>query len=208
MANNFVQVPPNSTGLKMQTFENTVGLNTVESEAVTLVRASDNTEVGTSGQPLRTDPTGTTVQPVSGTVTANIGTTNGLALDATVSAVQSRVPVPATSGGTADFHLVSAGSNNATSVKGSAGQVYGWSIFNNAAYPIFVKLFNKVTAPVPGTDTPVRTIGVQAGTHVSLAKVMGMAFSLGVGIAIVKGIADNDNTAVLANDCVVDLDYK
>lgn len=32
------------------------------------------TEVGTSGAPVRTDPTGTTTQPVSGTVTANAGT--------------------------------------------------------------------------------------------------------------------------------------
>lgn len=68
MANQFVQVPPNSTGLKMQTFENTVGANTVESEAVTLVRSSDNTEIGTAAQPARIDPTGTTTQPISGTV--------------------------------------------------------------------------------------------------------------------------------------------
>lgn len=34
-------------------------------------------EVGTSGAPLRTDPTGTTTQPVSGTVTANLGTNSG-----------------------------------------------------------------------------------------------------------------------------------
>jgi hypothetical protein len=39
---------------------------------------------GTATNPLRTDPTGTTTQPVSGTVTANVGTTNGLALDATL----------------------------------------------------------------------------------------------------------------------------
>ena len=41
-------------------------------------------EAGTSSDPLRTDPTGTTNQPISGTVTSNIGTTNGLALDATL----------------------------------------------------------------------------------------------------------------------------
>ena len=43
---------------------------------------------GTSTNPLRMDPTGTTTQPVSGTVTANIGTTNGLALDASVTGLQ------------------------------------------------------------------------------------------------------------------------
>lgn len=41
-------------------------------------------EAGTATDPLRVDPTGTTTQPVSGTVTANIGTTGGLALDATL----------------------------------------------------------------------------------------------------------------------------
>ncbi len=41
-------------------------------------------EAGTASDPLRIDPTGTTIQPVSGTVTANIGTTGGLALDATL----------------------------------------------------------------------------------------------------------------------------
>lgn len=64
------------------------------------VEVTDGTNVlGTSSHPLRMDPTGTTTQPVSGTVTvnagsgtftvggtvtANIGTTNGLALDTSV----------------------------------------------------------------------------------------------------------------------------
>ena len=41
-------------------------------------------ELGTSTDPIRVDPTGTTTQPVSGTITANIGTTGGLALDTTL----------------------------------------------------------------------------------------------------------------------------
>lgn len=65
MADAFVQVAPDSTGKKMQTFENTVSGNVVEAEAVTLVRSSDNSEVGTSSQPVRIDPTGTTVQPTN-----------------------------------------------------------------------------------------------------------------------------------------------
>jgi len=40
---------------------------------------SGTTEAGTSGVPLRVDPTGTTTQPVSGTVTANGGTSPSLA---------------------------------------------------------------------------------------------------------------------------------
>lgn len=41
-------------------------------------------ELGTASDPVRTDPTGSTTQPVSGTVTANIGTSGSLALDATL----------------------------------------------------------------------------------------------------------------------------
>jgi hypothetical protein len=51
---------------------------------VALPKAGGAVAGGTTTDPIRTDPTGTTTQPVSGTVTANMGTTNGLALDATL----------------------------------------------------------------------------------------------------------------------------
>ena len=38
------------------------------------LRNASGTEIGTASNPIRTDPTGTTTQPVSGTVTANAGT--------------------------------------------------------------------------------------------------------------------------------------
>jgi hypothetical protein len=41
------------------------------------LRNQAGTEIGTASAPVRTDPTGTTTQPVSGTVTANFGTLNG-----------------------------------------------------------------------------------------------------------------------------------
>jgi hypothetical protein len=98
MSNAFIQVPPQSTGLKVQTFENTVGANVVESEAVTLVRSSDNTEVGTSGQPLRVDPTGTTTQPVSGTVAvSNFPATQPVSGSVSVSNFPATQPISAVS---------------------------------------------------------------------------------------------------------------
>ena len=106
------------------------------------------------------------------------------------------------------FHLVSAGSTNAQVIKGSSGLVTGWKVSNAAVYPVYIKLFNKASTPVPGTDTPVETIGVQAGTAVELSINGGITYSVGIGIAITKGIADNDATAVLANDCVVDIFYQ
>lgn len=40
--------------------------------------------IGTQAHPIRIDPTGTTIQPVSGIITSNVGTTGGLALDTTL----------------------------------------------------------------------------------------------------------------------------
>lgn len=197
MANSFVQLPADSTGKLLQTFNNTVGANSVHSEAVTLVRSSDNSEIGTAGQPLRFDPVGTTTQPVSiasGSI-ANTGFN----------------VTPATSGGTSAYHAVAAASNNAASVKGSAGQVYGWSIYNNAAYPVYVKLYNKATAPAPATDNAllIKVIGIQAGTESNYFNPCGIAgFSSGIGIAAVKDITDTGNTSLAANDCLIELDYK
>lgn len=79
--------------------EDTVGIlrATTNRALHTNLRAADGTEVGTASAPVRVDPTGTTTQPVSGTVTANQGgawsvtanagtnlNTSALALDATL----------------------------------------------------------------------------------------------------------------------------
>src|ERR1700676_3938152 len=73
MANGFVQVPPDSTGKKMQTFENTIGGNLVEAEAVAIVDPSGVSVLGTAGTPSADvfsvqGVTSGTAMPVSGTV--------------------------------------------------------------------------------------------------------------------------------------------
>ncbi len=46
------------------------------------IRKADGTELGIAATPLRTDPTGTTPQPVSGTVTANVKDSGGTSFSA------------------------------------------------------------------------------------------------------------------------------
>jgi hypothetical protein len=112
-------------------------------------------------------------------------------------------------GGTSEFHLVAAGSNNATNIKASAGQIYGYEIFNASAAVRYVKLYNKSTAPAPATDNALlkRTIGIPAGQRASFHSSTGISCSAGIGIAMVTGISDTDNTAVTASDLVVDIDW-
>lgn len=113
-----------------------------------------------------------------------------------------------TTGGSGDFHLISAATTNATSIKASAGQVYGYEIYNSNASVRYVKLYNKASSPVVGTDTPFRTIGVPANGRASFQTAMGLAMGTGIALATTTGIADTDSTAVGANDLSIDIDWK
>lgn len=106
-----------------------------------------------------------------------------------------------------DYHKVAAGSNNADTIKASPGTVYGIKVFNIAAYPIYVKIYDRDTNPTPGVSAVLRTIACQAGLRAEDTIPNGLGCATGIAIAIVKGIADTDNTAVVANDAVVDVDY-
>src|SRR5262249_47533485 len=138
---------------------------------------------GTSSNPLRVDPTGSTTQPANVTQWAGSGVALGtgnvsggtlrvvLATDqatltnaqpvsvmnvgsgpttllcsngatgagsprVTIASDNSDVPVklqPQTSGGPSKTRVAAAASTNATSAKASAGQVYGWYLYNNTS---------------------------------------------------------------------------
>jgi hypothetical protein len=104
-------------------------------------------------------------------------------------------------------HTISAASANPINLKASAGRVTGWTIFNNAAYPVYLKFHNTSGTPTPGSGV-VYTVGVQAGSTVIFDDDDGLAFSSGIGISITLGITDADTTATAANDCVVNVHYK
>lgn len=120
--------------------------------------------------------------------------------------------IPATSGGLTMGHLVAAATNNATALKGSAGQLYGASVYNNTTYPVYLKFCNKATACTCGTnsgsDTILFTLAAQAGTQREMHTEEGIAFSTGISYCAVKGMGDTDNTSLAASDAVIDLIYK
>lgn len=114
------------------------------------------------------------------------------------------------------FHLVAALGTNVQVVSNQPRSWFGWRLFNNSnltdpqhvGYPVFVKLFDKASAPVLGTDIPVAVIPMQAGVGDHEFFSVGEAFQNGIAIAITKGIADLDNIGVALDDCVLDLEYK
>lgn len=116
--------------------------------------------------------------------------------------------VPQTSGGLTMTHAVTGASTNAAFIKASAGQVYEACFNNNAAYPIYLKLYNKASAPTVGTDTVVKAVMAQAGVPTCMRTENGFAFSTGIAYATTKLLADADTTAVLAGDGSIEIASK
>jgi hypothetical protein len=135
-------------------------------------------------------------------------TTRGQRAGVNTSGGLSVTPVPHTAGGLTISRTLSAASTNATSVKGSAGQVFGWYLYNANAAVRYLKLYNKATSPTVGTDTPVMTIPIPPGAGANVEFSHGIAFATGIGLALTTGVADADTAAVAANEIIVNLFYK
>jgi hypothetical protein len=145
------------------------------------------------------------VRNTSGT-TADVTGSNALKVDP--SAVTSPVSLaPQTTGGLTTFHLVAAGSTNATNIKNAAGQVYGWYIFNNASAIRKVAFHNTAGSPTAGASI-FFTLVIPASSGANVSFPMGIAFSTGIAITTVTGMADNDTAAVTANDLNINIFYK
>jgi len=132
------------------------------------------------------------LQSVSGTVTANIGS----------------IAASSSTGFNSFFTLISAASTNATSIKASSGTIGSLWVQVGIGRTCYVKIFNKSSAPVVGTDTPVLNIPVTNGATDSLnCSFAGLRLSNGIAIAITQGQALLDNTPVSAGDAVINLAY-
>jgi hypothetical protein len=73
----------------------------------------------------------------------------------------------------------------ATTVKASAGQVYGWYIFNNNTAQSYVQFFNTASGSVTlGTTAPVYSLGIPANSGANAFIPPGIAHSTAITIAI------------------------
>lgn len=118
------------------------------------------------------------------------------------------VQMPGTSGGLANARVKSAASTNATSVKTSTGQIFGYALHNSTASAKFVKLYNKASAPTVGTDIPVLTIIVPANGSESFSTSLGVTFATGIAYAVTGAIGDTDTTVTAIDDVTGALFYK
>jgi hypothetical protein len=109
------------------------------------------------------------------------------------------------------YFVNSLATTNGALILTGASSVSALYATNTGAAAAFVKLYNKATAPVVGTDVPQMIIPIAA----AVAGFPGVAelkpgfnpyrFPLGLGIAITGAVADNDTTAVAAGQVKVQL---
>lgn len=154
----------------------TIGMVAVSEYEPVDMTLQDIRQTTSPNVPVRIVESGVT-QPVSGTVTANQGTLQA---------------------GT-NYNAVTTAGTNAASIKASAGNVMEGTISNPTATAIYVKLYNKASAPTVGTDVPILTIPVAAGATVPLNfGLVGKRFATGIAIAATAAAAATDTAAAVA----------
>lgn len=95
--------------------------------------------------------------------------------------------------------LSAAASVNATLVQNFSSELVRVAGHNAAASVRYIKLYDKATAPTVGTDTPIFTIAVPAGSVFSLP-MDGFPFKAGLGFGLTTGAADADTGALTSGD--------
>lgn len=114
---------------------------------------------------------------------------------------------PSANGGLTTFHLASAGSTNATNIKNTTGNVYGWYIYNSNASARKVAFHNTSGTPTAGASVFFSLV-IPATSGANVFSENGIQFSTGIAITTVTGLADNDSAAVAANDLIINIWYK
>lgn len=96
--------------------------------------------------------------------------------------------------------LDAAAGTNGANLKNAPGMVYEVSAFNPAAYDVFIRLYDKTSAPTVGTDIAYRVIRVPAGQDKVVTYPGGAYFPAGLSYALTKLAAKLDATALVAGD--------
>ena len=97
-------------------------------------------------------------------------------------------------------------SNNATLLKAGPGNVYSITVTSGlvaAVSTAFLKFYDKASTPAPASDTQKFTIPLintaSANAIIEVTIPHGLAFTVGIGYAIVLNVGDTDNTSAVAD---------
>ena len=103
----------------------------------------------------------------------------------------------APTGGTKYALIGTASTNGNLITSGGSKNLFVIAIFNPTGATVYVKIYDKSTAPTVGTDVPWFTLEVPAGKHIiEDFGTMGLRNAAGFGIAITAGALATDTVAV------------
>ncbi len=152
-----------------------VNISQMNGVAVTMGNGTSGT--GVQRVTIASDSTGQVALAAGSALVGKVGidqTTPG-----TTNAV---VDTPVTSGGLSIKSASTGGT--ATSIKASAGQLYGYHLFNTTAAVAYVQIFNVASGSVTlGTTTPDISIGIPASGGVTVNFDKGIAFGTAISYA-------------------------
>lgn len=188
-------------------------LGTIDSDTGAIKTAVEVIDNAISGSEMQVDvvaalPAGTNaIGKLAANSGVDIGDVDILSIAAGTNAIGNVGIVPRTSGGLSMFRSIDIDESE-EDVKTSAGQVFGYYIFNAAATTHYVKFYNATAANVTvGTTTPVLTLPIPAGAAANLMSETGIAFSTAISVAATTGVADNDTGAPAGNAVVINVFY-
>jgi len=108
------------------------------------------------------------------------------------------------------FTLTAANTTNATLVKAAPGIITAIQCINVNAAVRYLRLYDMNRVPVAGAGTPERKYAIPgnaAGAGFVLAPAIPMQFISGIAFTLTTGVADNDATALTANDVILTIEY-
>lgn len=97
------------------------------------------------------------------------------------------------------FNVVTTASTNLSAQVATASNLFELTVSNPTATAVFVKVYNKASAPTLASDVPVMTIPVPAGSIQELNfGTTGKRFASGIALAVTAAAASTDATAAVA----------
>ena len=105
-------------------------------------------------------------------------------------------------GALAVHKFISAATTNNTFIKKGGGSVYGFTFYNQGGSPIWVRLFDKASAPV-NADISIMSFAIPAaanGGSVTVSLPVGISFKSGIGFNVTTGGNDGNTGATVANE--------
>lgn len=156
---------------------------------------------GTTWDRLRT--TGTGVLSTSSVLTAGSAIVGKVGIDQTTPGTTNAVVDTPTTAGGLSIVTGSVGAT-ATAIKASAGQLYGYHLFNTTAAVAYVQIFNVASGSVAlGTTAPTMSIGIPASGGVTVNFDKGIAFGTAISFA-----CTTTRTGSTGATCDVNFFYK